>query len=134
MDCDSFVARVAGHPDLELIGASEEAVFVANARTRLTYSLTARGVLDAPEDQLFAVLEGARNLVALEHWSRIVGYFSQIEHWNKGKLGELKDRRAAKAFYSEGLELRLDNDKPLGRGGAPQKHRAERPALGGPQR
>jgi len=26
------------------------------------------------------------------HVTRIVGYFSRIENWNKSKLGELKDR------------------------------------------
>ena len=28
------------------------------------------------------------------HVSRIVGYFSRIENWNKSKHGELKDRQA----------------------------------------
>lgn len=32
------------------------------------------------------------------HVSRIVGYFSRIENWNKSKLGELKDRQ--KGNYS----------------------------------
>lgn len=27
------------------------------------------------------------------HVTRIVGYFSRVENWNKSKLGELKDRR-----------------------------------------
>jgi len=27
------------------------------------------------------------------HVTRIVGYFSRIENWNKSKLGELKDRQ-----------------------------------------
>ena len=28
----------------------------------------------------------------LEHITRITGYFTKISQWNKGKLGELKDR------------------------------------------
>ncbi|MDD5686619.1 MAG: anaerobic ribonucleoside-triphosphate reductase [Elusimicrobia bacterium] len=28
----------------------------------------------------------------VEHITRIVGYFSRIENWNKSKLGELRDR------------------------------------------
>jgi hypothetical protein len=30
----------------------------------------------------------------VHHVSRIVGYFSRIENWNKSKHGELKDRHA----------------------------------------
>jgi len=28
----------------------------------------------------------------IHHLTRIVGYFSRVENWNKSKLGELKDR------------------------------------------
>ena len=28
----------------------------------------------------------------VHHITRIVGYFSRVENWNKSKLGELKDR------------------------------------------
>ena len=30
----------------------------------------------------------------LTHMSRIVGYYSRINNWNKSKLGELRDRHA----------------------------------------
>ncbi len=29
----------------------------------------------------------------VHHITRIVGYFSRVENWNKSKLGELKDRK-----------------------------------------
>ncbi|MEA1925304.1 MAG: anaerobic ribonucleoside-triphosphate reductase [Candidatus Altiarchaeota archaeon] len=29
----------------------------------------------------------------LEHWSRITGYYQNIDGWNEGKMQELKDRR-----------------------------------------
>ena len=29
----------------------------------------------------------------LMHITRVVGYFSRIENWNKSKIGELRDRR-----------------------------------------
>ena len=30
----------------------------------------------------------------LTHMTRIVGYYSRVNNWNKSKLGELKDRHA----------------------------------------
>ena len=30
---------------------------------------------------------------ALQHWSRITGYYQNISGWNAGKLQELKDRQ-----------------------------------------
>ncbi|MCK5309122.1 MAG: hypothetical protein KAJ64_00575 [Thermoplasmata archaeon] len=28
----------------------------------------------------------------IEHMTRVTGYFSKVQGWNKGKVGELKDR------------------------------------------
>ncbi len=33
--------------------------------------------------------------------TRITGYFTKISSWNKGKIGELKDRRKDKAFFEK---------------------------------
>lgn len=30
---------------------------------------------------------------ALQHWSRITGYYQNISGWNEGKLQELRDRQ-----------------------------------------
>ena len=31
----------------------------------------------------------------VEHMTRVTGFFSKVEGWNKGKMAELEDRRAA---------------------------------------
>ncbi|PKK86633.1 MAG: hypothetical protein CVT48_00235 [Thermoplasmata archaeon HGW-Thermoplasmata-1] len=36
----------------------------------------------------------------LEHMTRVTGFFSKTESWNKGKLGELKERRRELDFHS----------------------------------
>lgn len=41
-----------------------------------------------PGELLLAVNRG----VEVEHITRITGYFTKVSQWNKGKLGELKDR------------------------------------------
>ena len=40
------------------------------------------------KDLVIATHQG-RNI---EHMTRVTGYFSKVEGWNKGKVGELKDR------------------------------------------
>jgi hypothetical protein len=40
-----------------------------------------------------ALASGAQRIDRLYHVSRICGYYSRIENWNKSKLGELADRR-----------------------------------------
>lgn len=35
---------------------------------------------------------------SLEHMTRVTGFFSKTESWNKGKLGELKERKREKNF------------------------------------
>ena len=37
----------------------------------------------------------------VKHFTRIVGYFSNIDNWNKSKIGELKDRH--RGNYRVGL-------------------------------
>ena len=43
------------------------------------------------KDLLVATHQG-RNI---EHMTRVTGYFSKVAGWNKGKVGELKDRTRA---------------------------------------
>lgn len=37
----------------------------------------------------------------IERMTRVTGFFSKVEGWNRGKIAELKDRRARdKAYFS----------------------------------
>ncbi|MFH1347088.1 MAG: anaerobic ribonucleoside-triphosphate reductase [Candidatus Margulisiibacteriota bacterium] len=44
-------------------------------------------------EKLEQVLIGGRNI---EHITRVTGYFSRVSGWNKGKRGELADRKRVK--------------------------------------
>lgn len=46
------------------------------------------------------VIEGERAPIILNGITRVVGYFSKINNWNRSKIGELKDRRRGE--YSVG--------------------------------
>ena len=53
---------------------------------------TSRGLLDT------CVYCGSRDVDGI---TRITGYFTKVSSWNKGKLGELKDRYRNNEFFSE---------------------------------
>ena len=44
--------------------------------------------------RLREIILGRGNPHPITHVTRIVGYFSTVERWNKSKIGELMDRRA----------------------------------------
>lgn len=48
-----------------------------------------KALKELTEAKLDQVLTAGRNV---EHITRITGYFSRVEGWNKGKKGELADR------------------------------------------
>jgi ribonucleoside-triphosphate reductase len=52
----------------------------------------------------------------IEGITRITGYFTKISSWNKGKLGELRDRYRNQGFFSA-------NDRPEAKAGGPKWER-----------
>ena len=51
--------------------------------------LTFQALEEATPQQLLKSIVGGRDVV---HMTRVVGYYSRTQNWNKSKLGELKDR------------------------------------------
>jgi len=107
MDGREFFQRVASHPDLEWLGAregrtsEEDEVLVGNRATGAKFAVSVRAVLGHTWEELFAVLSGARQPRIMTHITRIVGYFSQVENWNRSKLAELRDRHAGRYAVPE---------------------------------
>jgi len=54
--------------------------------TRITHDIIAKL---SPEELMNHINRG----LEVEHITRITGYFTKVSQWNKGKRGELKDRR-----------------------------------------
>lgn len=67
----------------------DEGVLVRNERlgtlTHCTFAAVERNTLAA----ITAACTHGRDV---EHITRVTGYFSKVSGWNKGKVGELKDR------------------------------------------
>jgi hypothetical protein len=58
-------------------------------------------VLGHPWEELEAAILGARPLRIMTHLTRIVGYFSQVQNWNRSKLAELQDRHGGRYGLGE---------------------------------
>ena len=106
-----FVEAVELSSDLEIIGTSfpsKEEVFVIRDYSRtegiegayveVSIEEVARKVTDSNKAQEFvSVLQNDRAPIVLNGVTRIVGYYSRVNNWNKSKVGELRDR--AKGSY-----------------------------------
>ncbi len=107
MESREFFDRVAAHPELEWLGAREgetpggNEVLVRHTRTDVKYAMTVGAVLEHPWEELEAVLTCRREAQIMTHLTRIVGYYSRVQNWNRSKLAELRDRQAGEYSLSE---------------------------------
>ena len=101
-----FFDRVAEHAELEWLGVHERPVLgpdrqappaevlIRHVDRDVKYALSPQAVLEHSWDELEAVLTGKRWPNIMTHLTRIVGYFSRVQNWNRSKLAELRDRHA----------------------------------------
>ncbi|KKK46617.1 hypothetical protein LCGC14_3163450 [marine sediment metagenome] len=96
MNAKAFFAAVQEHPDLAWIGvnANPPEVFIRQNSTDgpLDRAVTIPSLLTAKWADLEAVLTGKKEGRVMLHMTRIVGYYSYTQGWNKSKLAELRDR------------------------------------------
>lgn len=96
MKARAFYDAVMAHPDLEWEGTSDNPpeVRVKDLNAGLTRGIGALSVLENDWARLEAVMTGKAPAKIMNWMSRVVGYFSRIQNWNKSKLAELRDRQA----------------------------------------
>ena len=108
-----FTEAVELSSDLEIIGTAfpsekSEEVFVVRdyskdegiegAYVEVSIDEVIRKVADTDKAQEFiSVIQNDRAPIVLNGITRIVGYYSRVNNWNKSKVGELRDR--AKGSY-----------------------------------
>ncbi len=106
MKLTDFYDKVEADESLEGVGVespeSEHAgVIVRHLISGLTTRLPIEAVCKADWGLIAQVLKGEREPVALQHMTRVVGYYSRVENWNKSKIGELKDRQKGEYALAE---------------------------------
>jgi|TARA_Y100000310_G_scaffold130040_1_gene129207 hypothetical protein len=104
-----FVETVELSPDLEIIGTAtpaEEEVFVIRDHSKAkgedgeegayvevsVKEIVAKVSNVERATQFIDVITQKRKSVVCEGITRIVGYYSRVNNWNKSKVGELRDR------------------------------------------
>lgn len=96
MNAAEFYDAIEAYEDLAGIGIceyeGEQGVKIAHISKVATF-VTLDAIESMDWDTMRSILVGEREPEVLTHMSRVVGYFSRIANWNKGKLGELRDRQ-----------------------------------------
>ena len=102
-----FAEAVELSSDLEIIGTAfptnDEEVFVIRdysktegiegAYVEVSIDEIVKKVTDTDKAQEFiSVVQNDRKPIVLHGITRIVGYYSRVNNWNKSKVGELRDR------------------------------------------
>ncbi|MFH0910562.1 MAG: hypothetical protein V1918_03510 [Planctomycetota bacterium] len=102
MDLSVFFDAVENHPELRGVSIAmgdpehEGELCIEHVPSKLVTAIPAGAVEKADWPVLEEVLTGKREPHVLYHMTRVVGYYSRVENWNKSKLGELADRRAGR--------------------------------------
>lgn len=106
MDLTEFYDKVEAHASLKGVGvdspeAEKPCVFVEHTESCMITRLPVAAIREATWDLVEEILIGKREPVVLQHMTRVVGYYSRIENWNKSKVGELKDRHKGQYALAE---------------------------------
>ena len=79
---------------LEWLGLHQgKEIAVHCKRTGAIWVLTPEAIGTHGWEMLSGVMTGRRGPVVIKHFSRIVGYYSVIQNWNRSKIAELRDRQ-----------------------------------------
>ncbi len=99
MELDKFFEKVEAHASLRGVAIEdcEEGcdgkLAVEHCASKVVTVVPAGAIEKADWDVLEEIFTCKRDPQVLYHMTRVVGYYSRVENWNKSKLGELKDRQ-----------------------------------------
>lgn len=120
-----FVSGIEAHENLELIGEfvddAGKTILVVEDSTVIPDELSHQTVIDLAEvfsairdqataDRFVAVVAREENPIKLQGITRIVGYYSRVNNWNKSKVGELRDRAKGK-YGREGFQGKHEEER-----------------------
>ncbi len=100
MNGQTFYQNVVSHKELEWLCArdgatpAEDEAIIIHKETGIKHAVSVPSILDHTWEELEGVLTGKREPRVMIHLTRIVGYYSRVQNWNRSKLAELKDRQA----------------------------------------
>jgi hypothetical protein len=91
MDLQEFLVKVNETEGIEGLGVTEDAFIIKNIN-EVKFSIPVNTVKESSWNDLIDVIQERRDPSVLRHVSRVVGYFSSLNNWNKSKLAENQSR------------------------------------------
>jgi len=109
---------VENDDEINGVGFADGCLLIGNSLNSMITSVHCDNLGELEWADLRSVIVGAREPKALNHMSRVVGYYSMTSNWSKSKIGELRDRQkgeygiggSSKPSDKEGSELALDGE------------------------
>jgi hypothetical protein len=94
MTVQEFIEELRKQPEVEVTSENEQGRVVVRHKPSDTHTHIAHAIIPNEKwNVLWEIIIGERLINPLYHVTRIIGYFSRVENWNKSKVGELDDRR-----------------------------------------
>jgi hypothetical protein len=96
MKASDFYAAIRSHPKLFWgDGPRDDRVYIVYCPgdgVQIGWELESVSILTEAWWLLEQVLTGKLRAAVMAHWTRIVGYYSNMRNWNRSKLAEARDR------------------------------------------
>ena len=90
MNRTEFIIALNQEPDMRFVEIDDGQIVVMNIRLDTETIFTSDAIERLDYSELKKATHHGKNV---EHMTRVTGYFSKVEGWNKGKKGELDDRK-----------------------------------------
>ena len=94
MKLSDFKIAVDGNPDMYFgVDIGEDGVVIVNHRpTKTATTIPVKSIVELEWEEIEGVITGKREPQQISHMTRVVGYYSRIDNWNKSKQEENKAR------------------------------------------
>lgn len=94
MTIEEFIEQLKKTPEVELINENDDNRIVVRHKPSEVYTCILRDIVPTETwHRLWQIITGDQLVDPIYHVTRIVGYFSRVENWNKSKIGEYNDRK-----------------------------------------
>lgn len=93
MQMSDFYDNVEAHTELRGIEITDKNVIVEHSNSGMIVNMPVEFIEGSDWDLIRALLVGERQPNALQHITRVVGYFSRLANWNSSKIAEHRDRK-----------------------------------------
>ncbi len=102
----AFDAAIEANENLEIDGiiggvdGEEEGLKIINHKLQSAFAVSIDTIIKEPLPPVIEVLETGI-FIHVYGVTRIVGYYSRVQNWNKSKIGELNDRHDGNYWYEQ---------------------------------